>query len=269
MLRNVDRVLVVSRELRRYYEEEYGRETVYIPNGVEPVRDSDYANPPVLYEFGLTPRQYVLYLGRLVPEKRVEDLIFAYRGIHSPFKLVIAGESGFTNAYVAGLRSVAGEDPRVVFTGLQDHEAAHGLLHNAAVAVSPSALEGLPMSLLECMQHGTPSIVSDIPPHRELLGSLAGYDLFFPPANTEALRTKLELVLGGQTHQRRIAEGARTLVSLMYSWPAIADRTEAVFYSVLDNRAAAVTKPADLAPTPPRPGEERHFGLNACNLERP
>jgi glycosyltransferase involved in cell wall biosynthesis len=244
MLRNVDRVVVVSRELQRYYAEQYGRETVYIPNGVEPVRDSDYTNSTVLQEFGLTPRHYLLYLGRLVPEKRVEDLILAYRAVHSSCKLVIAGESGFTKGYVASLRFLAAEDPRVVFTGLQKHSAAHGLLHNASVVVAPSALEGLPMSLLECMQHGTPAVVSDIPPHRELLGSIAGYDLFFPTANTQALRAKLELVLGAQVKYRQIAEDAKAFVSLMHSWPAIAARTEALFYSVLDDRAAAVSNPA-------------------------
>ncbi len=237
MVRNVDQILVVSRDLQQYYANRYGRETVYIPNGVEPVSEAEYEQSTVLQEFGLKSRGYILYLGRLAPEKRVEDLIVAYRGIQSHCKLVIAGESGFTNTYAADLRRLAAEDTRVVFVGLQKKPAVHLLLHHAAVFASPSVLEGLPMSLLECMQHGTPAVVSDIPPHRELLGTIAGYDLFFPPTNVEALRTQLEVALARQVEYRRIAEHGRRFASKMHCWPEIAERTETVFYSVLDRSA--------------------------------
>ena len=49
------------------------------------------------------------------------------------------------------------------------------------------------MSLLECMQHGTPAVVSDIPPHRELLGSVAGYDLSIPQPTCELSRRRSRL----------------------------------------------------------------------------
>ena len=237
MVRNANQILVVSRELKQYYADRYGRQTIYIPNGVESITEASWRNHPVLQEFDLIAHNYVLYLGRLVPEKRVEDLIAAFRGIRGNCKLVIAGESSFTNSYVAALRRLSAGDARIIFTGLQTGSAVHGLLHQAAVFVSPSAMEGLPMSLLECMQHGTPPVVSDIAPHRELLGGINGYDLFFPTANVEALRAQIEIALAAQPKYRNIAEKARLFVSKMHSWPAIADRTESAFYSVLDKLA--------------------------------
>ena len=68
-----DRAIVVSRELERYYRDELGATTSYIPNGVKPDR------PPVASPIlDLEPDSYVLFLGRLVPEKHVHTLIRAY-----------------------------------------------------------------------------------------------------------------------------------------------------------------------------------------------
>ena len=229
MVRNVDQILVVSRDLQQYYADRYGRETTYIPNGVEPVNAKEYEGSTVLQEFGLKSRGYVLYLGRLVPEKRVEDVIAGYRGVRSDYKLVIAGEG----CAEADLRRLAAEDKRVVFVGHQKKPAVHQLLHHAAVFASASALEGLPMSLLECMLHGTPAVVSDIAPHRELLGEVDGYDLFFPPGHVELLRTKLEAALVRQGEYRRVAELGQRFASERHSWPEIAERTETVYYDAL------------------------------------
>lgn len=234
MVRNVDQILVVSRDLQEYFANRYGRKAAYLPNGVEPVSDSEFEESTVLQEFGLKSRGFILYLGRLVPEKRIEDLLIAYRGVQSHYKLVIAGESGFTDSYVADLRGLGAADARVVFVGLQKKAAVHQLLHHALLFASPSALEGLPMSLLECMQHATPAVVSDIPSHRELVGMVEGYDLFFPPANIGALQTQLRRALQGQEEYRRIAEAGKAFVLKVHSWPEIAERTEAVLYDVVD-----------------------------------
>jgi glycosyltransferase involved in cell wall biosynthesis len=147
---------------------------------------------------------------------------------------VIAGESGFTDSYVASLRALGSLDPRVIFVGLQKRPAVHQLLHHAAAFASPSTLEGLPMSLLECMQHATPAVVSDIPPHRELLGRVDGYDLFFPPTNIDAFQTQLRKTLAAQDEYRRVAEESKAMVLKRHSWVQIAEQTETVLYDVVD-----------------------------------
>jgi glycosyltransferase involved in cell wall biosynthesis len=233
MVRNVDRIVVVSRDLQKYYADRYGRETVYIPNGVGPVPEADARASTVLADFGLHPDGYVLYLGRLVPEKRVEDLLLAYRQVQGTRRLVVAGAAGFTDHYVTGLRRLAASDERIIFTGRQETGAVHALLAHATAFVSPSAMEGLPMSLLECMQHGTPAIVSDIPPHRELLGSTGGAESFFPVADVDALSSRIGAVLAAPARHRLIAQAGRLFVAQQHSWPAIAERTEREFYRVI------------------------------------
>ncbi|MGE5504598.1 MAG: glycosyltransferase, partial [Actinomycetota bacterium] len=61
--RFADEITVVSRRLERHFREAYGRETVYIPNGIEPggVR----AAPEPLAALGVEPRAYLLFADRL------------------------------------------------------------------------------------------------------------------------------------------------------------------------------------------------------------
>jgi len=229
MVQNVDEIIVVSRDLQRYFASEYGRETRFVPNGVEPVSAVEVPDWRALQSLGLERGEFILFVGRLVPEKRVEDLLRAFRDLSTSRRLAIVGESSWTDDYVGRLRALAGDDPRIVFTGFQSGDALEALFRGASAYVTPSELEGLPMSLLECMQYGTPAVVSDIPPHRELLEGVAGYDLFFPVGDPAALRSQLTRVLWDSARYQAVAHRAQRHVRLAHAWPAIAVRTEEIF----------------------------------------
>ena len=106
-----DATVTVSRDLTDFYARRYGCSAVYIPNGVTDPLESDSGPVPS----GLDGSRYVLFVGRLVPEKRPRDLIDAFQTIPGDIRLVIAGEGSFTTSYVNDLRRLAGADERVVF----------------------------------------------------------------------------------------------------------------------------------------------------------
>lgn len=193
------------------------------------------ADHSVLGQFGLKPKEYFLYLARLVPEKRTQDLVRAFARVKSDKKLVIAGEAGYTDSYVTGLRELAATDRRVQFVGFQRGNAVHSLFHNASGYVLPSEIEGLPLALLEAMSHGTVPLVSDIAPHRELLGSIPGYDLFFTPGDIDGLAASLTKVLAHPAHYEDIGRKIRTFVEANYGWETITALTEKLYYDVLTN----------------------------------
>jgi glycosyltransferase involved in cell wall biosynthesis len=230
---HANEIIVVSRNLQAYFASRYERATHYIPNGVGELSSVVDKDLSVLPKFGLEPSRYVLYLARLVPEKRVEDLLRAFMAIRSPQRLAIVGEGGFTGDYVTGLKRLAASDPRIVFTGFQQRAAVRSLFSNASIYVLPSELEGLPLSLLECIDVGTPAVVSDIAPHRELLGNTPGYDLFFTPGDVTMLQAKLVLALGRPLHYRKVAAQIRDSVRKYFDWGVIADQTEQLYYKAL------------------------------------
>ena len=93
-----DEVIVLSKGVQKYFLETYGRETHFIPNGVNrpEVREAKL----ITDHFGLEKDSYILFLGRLVPEKGIRYLVEAFKNVKTDKKLVIAGGSSDTDSFI-------------------------------------------------------------------------------------------------------------------------------------------------------------------------
>src|SRR3954451_9545411 len=159
--------VVVSKALQREFAESYRRPTVYIPNGVnvpgEAHQDLGWSR------FGLEPGRFVLFLGRLVPEKGVHTLLEAFRRTRTGTQLVVAGGESHTRGYVRELERLAAGDPRIRLIGPVYGDDKAWLLQHSAAYVQPSTVEGLSIALLEAMARGGYPVVSDIPENVEVV----------------------------------------------------------------------------------------------------
>lgn len=208
------RAVVVSRELGRYYLQRYRKETDYIPNGVN-LPEPPFPLPPT--DLGLVPKQYDIFVGRLVPEKRIENLIRAYSESNDSHKLVVAGGSAGRSDYERELQQLAEQSPNIVLAGYRFDQELVGLFANARAYVTASELEGLPLTLLEGMSFGLPCVASDIPPHREALGQT--YPYFYSTHDVRGLRSCLdELGILSPSRLAMLGENLRTRVAGEYSW---------------------------------------------------
>jgi glycosyltransferase involved in cell wall biosynthesis len=225
-----DETIVVSRDLQQHYLRAHGRSTTWIPNGV----DEPTLRPPSLIaeRWGLTTGSYLLFVGRLVPEKAPDLLIRAFRRVPGDVRLVIAGGSSFTDDYVAELERAAAGDPRVMLAGYVFGDELDELYANAAAFVLPSYLEGLPLTLLEAASYGTPVVASDIPPHLEVLGADAPGHRLFPAGDEAALTDALRRAMAETRVEREGAAAMRESVLATYRWDAVTDQTEAVYRRV-------------------------------------
>lgn len=103
-----DEIIVLSKGVQNYFKNTYGRETRFIPNGVNrpEIREAEL----VTEKFGLTKDSYILFLGRLVPEKGIRYLIEAFKNVKTNKKLVIAGGSSDTDSFTKELKNLAKGD---------------------------------------------------------------------------------------------------------------------------------------------------------------
>ena len=218
--------ITVSRNLAAFYLERYGRVADYIPNGVAPpVR----REPGLIRErFGLQGGDYVLFLGRLVPEKAPDLLLRAFRSIDTSARLVIAGGSSFTDAYVHELELLAARDPRVLLVGPVHGELLQELYTNAALFVLPSRLEGLALTLLEAASYRLPLVASDIPPNREVIGADRPGGRLFASGDEQGLAAALAATLGDLPGARVGAQALGDRVVAEYDWEGATDATEEV-----------------------------------------
>lgn len=228
--KQADAVISVSEHIQTRLSDHYGRPVLYIPNAAREIR----ATPPgaLLASLGLHGKDYVLYVGRLVPDKRVEDLLAAMANVHPSLPVVIAGHSSHAWEYGARLREL-GKD-RAIFAGWVDWLGTQELFHNAAAFVLPSAVEGLPLSLLEGLAHGVPCIASDIAANTEVLGEPPA-GLVYPVGDVEALSTALQSVLDDAVLSARLCAAGPKRIAAAYEWDRIAHQVADVYRALLES----------------------------------
>lgn len=219
-----DEIIVLSREMQRYFQEMYGRKTLYIPNGV----DKGVCKEAKLIQskYNLEKDSYILFLGRIVPEKGIHYLIEAYKNISTDKKLVIAGGNSDATTYMQELKSVAGKDENIIFTDFVQGQILEELYSNAYIYVLPSDLEGMPLSLLEALSYGNCCLVSDIPENTEVVEDKA---IIFAKGNVVKLREKLQWLCDNQEVVEFYKRNATDFVVNKYCWEDITKETLKIY----------------------------------------
>lgn len=219
-VRFADEIIVLSRNVQQYFQETYGRDTRWIPNGV--ARPDIAEAEEITRKFGLERDGYILFLGRLVPEKGIHYLIEAFKRTRTDKKLVIAGGTSDTDDYTAQLHALAEGDNRILFTGFVQGRLLEELYSNAWLYVLPSDVEGMPLSLLEAMSYGNCCLVSDIAECAEVVEDKA---LLFRKSDVDDLTEKLQQACDHTEQVRDLKRQAAAFICKAYDWDDVTSRT--------------------------------------------
>lgn len=218
-VRHADEIIVVSKNLQSYFFQTYGRQTVYIPNAPASYAESD---PNFAYgtSLGLNQGKYLLFLGRLVPEKRPDLLIEAFQALKpAGWKLVLAGGVSDTTLFTSKLSDLAQGNPDIIFAGEIRGTRLAEIVRGAGLFVLPSDLEGLPLSMLEAMSQGVPVLASDIPPHQQLINDQRG--VLFQAGDINSCIQGLEWAIANPQEMAVMAKKAQQHVEKYYNWDHI------------------------------------------------
>ena len=126
-----DEIIVLSENVKNYFKSTYNRDTNYIPNGIE---RPDLASASIIGEkYSLKKDGYILYLGRVVPEKGIHYLIEAYNSLNTSMPLVIAGGASHTVEYENQIHETAKGNKNIIFTGFVQGAELAELYSNAYI----------------------------------------------------------------------------------------------------------------------------------------
>lgn len=215
-----DEIIVLSKGVQKYFLETYGRKTYFIPNGVN--RPEIQEAKLITEKFGLKKDSYILFLGRLVPEKGIRYLVEAFKNVKTDKKLVIAGGSSDTDSFMEELKELAKGDDRILFTGFVQGAMLDELYSNAYLYTLPSDLEGMPLSLLEAMSYGNCCLVSDIPECAEVVEDKA---LIFKKSDVEDLQKKLQDACNCSENVQEFKKNAADFICEKYNWDEVVKET--------------------------------------------
>ena len=212
-------VIADSREIQRYYEEKFGVKSVFIPYGAEM---KDVPGTKWLDEFGLKPREYVLFVGRLVPENCPDVLIEAYKRLNTEKKLVIVGDAAYSDEYIQTLKESAGGN--VIFTGYLFGEGYRQLSLNAYVFVVPTIVGGTHPVIVEALAANNCVLASNHPPNLETMGD-AGVS-FDAGKGSGDLAQKLQMLLDSPQTVADYREKAARRAKEYFDWEKVTDQYE-------------------------------------------
>ena len=219
-----DEIIVLSKGVQDYFKKVYGRETNFIPNGVN--RPKLRAAEQISEKFGLSKDSYILFLGRLVPEKGIRYLIEAFKQVKTDKKLVIAGGSSDTDSFERELKDLAKNDERIIFTGFVQGSLLDELYSNAYIYTLPSDLEEMPLSLLEAMSYGNCCLVSDIPECTEVVEDKA---LIFKKSDVSDLWEKLQDACNHPENVMELKKEAADFICKKYDWDDVVEKTRELY----------------------------------------
>lgn len=201
LLRRARGVIAVSSALAAEARRLGARDVRVIPNGIDiPPTVGDPAEPP-----------HVLFAGRLAPEKGVEELAEAARGL----PLVVAGDG-----------PLRGLLPQT--RGFVSRPELERLYEEASVVACPSRREGFGVVCAEAMARGRPVVASAVGGLLDLVRD-GETGLLVPPRDPAALRAALERLLADPELRARLGAEARRHVERHCAWEAVTSATLAVY----------------------------------------
>jgi glycosyltransferase involved in cell wall biosynthesis len=209
-----------------------------IPNGIAAPRQPQ--STALLHAFGLEPRRYILTVARIDEQKRQLDLIDAFGRLgESGWKLAIVGDSDYATEYARRVRRAAEQTPGVVLLGYQTSDALAELYTHAGFFVLPSSHEGQPIAALEAISYRCPTVLSDIPAHREIGTSVTQ---FVRVGDVAALARSLR-AKSAATAYRDPGVIEHQYFMKDHDWQGIAARTLGVYISALSKKAKPDHRP--------------------------
>ena len=208
------------------YKNLYGAKTIFAPYGANIQFEKGFQ---VLEQWGLQPDQYILYVGRLVPENAIDLLIKSFRKVKTEKKLVIIGDASYSDEYKQYLHEIA--DDRVVFTGYAFGSDYIQLSSHAYLYVQPSGIEGTRPALLDQMGFGNCVVVRNSVVNIEVISECGCF--FDREKKITSLAEKLQELVDSPETVTYFRGKARSRIEQYYNWEWITDFYEDLFLRMI------------------------------------
>jgi glycosyltransferase involved in cell wall biosynthesis len=162
----------------------------------------------------------IAYVGRLIKEKGVQDLLKAVKGVKA--SVVIIGKGPLEKE----LKTLGGK-----FVGEKDSAGVRQILASSDILVNPSYGEGLPTAVLEAGAMGLAVVATDVGGTSEIISD--GKNGFLVhPGNILELREKLALLVKNSKLMEKFGKALQKTVREKFDWDKVADKFEKVLKSL-------------------------------------
>lgn len=223
-------VIADSNVIKKYYKNKFNIDAEYISYGAD---DMEPGTESLLKKYGLQARQYFLFVGRLVPDKGVHNLINAYNQLQTDKELVIIGGDTVQLDYIEKLKKMANE--RVKFLGFVYGKDYATLNKYPFCYVSASLIEGTSPALINAMGAGNCVLVNG---NQENIETLGNTGLYYKENDIYDLVKQMEMLINNPKMIEEIGQKCRERVENVYNWEKVAQKYMNIFRILLENRVS-------------------------------
>jgi glycosyltransferase involved in cell wall biosynthesis len=228
--RAANAVIADAKGILARYRALYNHEAIFVPYGANirtHLRGGANDDLSVLKHWGLDPDEYILYVGRFVPENAIDLLVRSFRQTDTQKKLVIVGDAPYAEDYKRHLHELAAEDPRVIFTGYAFDEAYEQLSAHAYLYVQPSGIDGTRPALLDQIGFGNCVLVRNSDVNMEVIGDCGAF--FDRTRLEESLTETLTTLIQSPDEVAAYRRKAVSRIETYYNWEWVTDFYEDLF----------------------------------------
>jgi len=206
IFRGADAVVGISGPCADFAKRLGARKTMVIHNSLDPG------------EFTCSTRKRgkkpsVIYVGRLIYAKGVQDLLEAVRRIKD-VKIIIVGDGPYRRALE---RKAKDYKLDAEFTGTLNRSDIKKHLCSASIFVNPSYSEGLPTSILEAGAAGLPIIATDVGGTSEIITDRTE-GILIQPKDVDSLRNNIEILLKSKAICNTMSKNISARIRMEFSW---------------------------------------------------
>ncbi|PKL80278.1 MAG: glycosyltransferase [Candidatus Melainabacteria bacterium HGW-Melainabacteria-1] len=232
-LADADRVIIFS-NLHKQLLEHIGvdpERIVIVPNAIDTQK---FSPGPSRFRQEHPDKLIITYMGRIAPEKGLDDLLKVFTRQHLPNTLLVMIGEGTQRQL---LQSLYGDHENIIWTGFLGETERIDVMRGSDIYVLPSQVEGLSLALLEAMACGLASVATDVGSDGEVLDQGAGI-VINPYKVRQELSFALQLLHAHPDFVADLKAKARARVLERYRLEANIDAIEAVYAELLQPQLA-------------------------------
>jgi len=222
-------IITDAEAMRQVYLQTFKADSTVIAYGAN-IRHSK--NPELINRFGLTPNEYFLIVGRLIPDNNSDLILEGFKKANSNKKLVIVGDVPYQDAYAQRMKANASY--QILFLGyITDSEVLAELYHQSYAYLHGHEYGGTNPTMLKAMAYGCAILALDTVFNREMLEN--GQFGWFFQKTSDSVALYLQQAEHNPQAVQTLKEKARDGITQKYNWDEVTRAYVTVFKALMYN----------------------------------
>ena len=216
--------------VKNYYQRQYRKSIDYLPYGFFTQSKKKKLR---FNNLNLKKNEYFIWVGRFVPDNKLEEIVIAFKKIKTNYKLIVVGDDLYESNYKKYISALTYSDPRIILTGFISHSECAYIMKNSLAYIETKRSGGAHPSLIDAMGLGCLIISNNHKANKSIIKNLGFYYSIYDPVESLGKIIKKIIFIKNSLILRKMRAKVRNEAEAHYSWTKIVDHYEKLFLTLI------------------------------------